>query len=169
MSSGWVLILTQIIKTLFVSSPISQICLALSVQFKSKQDTEKCLEFISEISTNNPKTENEAFDDKLSGFLKDLSNKNNLIFYTASFIALYFEKRKHEEMFDLFTQLMKDYSEYQHRITDYNAGYLCGVFTTALISDLGLNDKDNIPEDIKEAIKYIESENYIVHLEKNVR
>lgn len=155
---------------MFVSSPISQIVLALSTQFREDKDSIKCLELIEEISTNSPDTNSDSFNEKLQSFLQEINrNNNNLIFYTSSFVAYYFEQRDHDELFELFTILMSDYVGYQEKISDYHAGYLCGIFSTALMSDLGLNDKDNIPQDIKEAINYIESENYIVHLEKNVR
>jgi len=154
---------------MYVSSPVSQICIALAIQFKNESDTEECLNLMSEISTNDPETNSKSFNEKLQQFLKKLSTSKNLVFYTSSFVAYYFEQRKHEEMYDIFTKLMIEYTQYKDPISTYDAGYLCGIFSTALMSDLGLNDKQDIPKDIREAIKYIESENFIVHLEKNVK
>ena len=80
MKSGRVINTNLNNKTLFVSSPISQICLALSVQFKSDKDTQECIDLISELSTNSSQTETESFDIKLSEFLQALSKDKNLIF-----------------------------------------------------------------------------------------
>lgn len=151
---------------MFVSSPVSQICLALAPQFKEEEDMIECLDLLHEISTNHSETGVTSFNDKLTTFLRNLQKDKHLIYYTAAFTTYYFELRDNKELADIFNKLMIDYSNYTKRISEYNAGYLSGVYSTALMSDIQLNYNDNIPETIKQAIKYIESENYIVHLEK---
>lgn len=53
-------------------------------------------------------------------------------------------------------------------VSPFYAGYIAGLFTSAIMNDLGLNEivynKKSLPESVEAAIKYIESEGFLVNV-----
>jgi len=153
---------------MFVSAPIPQICLALSLEFKDSNDSKLCMDKVNELSTTLIDMGSEEMEKKLTSFVKRFSKEKTLVFYASSFISYYFKITGNEELENLFSKLMKENTERIENLHPYDAGYMTGIFSTCLIADNKLNVNLNVPEHIKEAIKYIEKHDYIVHLEKNV-
>jgi len=154
---------------MFVSAPIPQICIALSVYFNDRSDSQICIDKMEEISTTQIDTGSKEMDEKLASFIKRFDKEKTLIFYVSSFVSYYFKIMGDEELSMLFSKLMNENSERASNLHPYDAGYMTGIFSTCIIADNKLNVKLDVPKDIEEAIKYIEKHDFIVHLEKNVR
>lgn len=154
---------------MFVSAPIPQLCITLSLQFKEAKDTHIVIDIAESMSTTTCEVGIKNFDDKLVNFIKRFDRELNLIYFTAAFVSYYFTILEHEEMADLFTKLMNQYNKYStQKLHDYDAGYLTGTIVTCLMADQNMNNNViDIPKDIQEAINYIESEQFIVHLQKH--
>lgn len=152
---------------MYISAPVPHICIALSVHFKDSEDTKTCIDFLENISTMKGDTKSGSLDDMFNKFIKRIDKEKNLIYYLSSFCSYYFQLTNVTEMFDLFSKLMEEYKEHCSMLEKNDIGYISGIFTTALMSDVLNNEStDKIPKDIQEAINYIESEQYIVNLMK---
>lgn len=154
---------------MFVSAPIPQICVALSIYFNDRIDSQICIDKMEEISTTQIDTGSKEMDEKLASFIKRFDKEKTLIFYVSSFVSYYFKIMGDEELSMLFSKLMNENSERASNLHPYDAGYMTGIFSTCIIADNKLNVKLDVPKDIEEAIKYIEKHDFIVHLEKNVK
>ena len=152
---------------MFVSAPIPQICLILCQSFKDTDLIEECMMHLEEISTTEVETKAKTFDDRFTQFVRRLQKEQNLIHYTSAFISFYFNIVNHKRLSEMFNDLMNENSTEIGMLSTYDSGYLTGIFSVCLMADYKMNNKNiQIPKDIQEAINYIESDDFIVHIEK---
>jgi len=153
---------------MFISAPVPHLCVALSGTFKTKDEKALCLSLMESISTTELDTGSKRINEMFNTFVKRLPNEKNLIFHTAAFLAYYFQIVGHDELCELFTSLTQNYSDYDFAIKQSDTGLLSGIFLTALLSDSKMQSNDGlyIPDNIRQAVEYIESEDFKVHLEK---
>lgn len=151
---------------MFVSSPIPLICISLAPEFKNREDSFKVFDAIEKITTTNAETGVIQFDEELSKMIKRIPKDKKLVLSLSSFTSYYFKIIGNDELGDLFEKLMQENIHLlQSKPTPF-IQYILGIYSTCLMSDLNLNNDIELPKDIKEAIKYIESNDFKVRLEK---
>lgn len=150
---------------MFVSAPIPQLGLPLVKYLETPEEMEECFELMSNLSTTDINTGSENFDRKLNEFIARLNYDEVLSAFTASFISYYFDIREESRLAELFEKIVINISN-DLPLMPKDRGILQGIFTTCLINDAKSQSKKKIPAAVKEAIKYIESEGFITHLEE---
>jgi len=152
---------------MFVSAPIPQLSLILIERLDEPEDIENCFMLIEELSTTKASTGIKRLDNQLIEFTQKLKKSKVLCYATCSFLAVYYEAIGNKELADIFKKIM--HSTYTNEVPSHNEiGFLIGIFSSCLMSDVNLNNNDlKLPKEVKEAVKFIEKYDLIVHLEKH--
>lgn len=150
-----------------ISSPIPHILSVLALRFKDENNTKKCLDLLAEIETSNVETNSRILDDAFKSFIKLLDKDKALAYRTSAFASSYFTIIGERDLGETYANLLHELFT-EKKISDFHAGYIAGLFTTAIMNDLGLNsliyNNKNLPKNIEDAIKYIESEGFSVYV-----
>lgn len=154
---------------MIVSAPIPHLAIIMSLEFKDSNNTKDCIDLLEGIETSDVKTGLYQVDDRFVEFTTSLKNNDELKYFCSSFLAFYFSKREMNELYEKFVILTNEYGV--QKPSDFkNLAYIGGLFTSALMNDLQFKHKSknqSIPEHIEQAVKYLESENFTVYIEKN--
>jgi len=153
---------------MFISSPIPQLAITISIFFEDPEDSKYCIDYFSNVSTTTTETGADQIDKRLADFVKRLNTNRTLVYFISAFLAYYLELRKQKDISEKYRQLMFENYKYSHNLSNYDSGYISGIFTSCLIADCRMNTDIKVSEQVEEAIKYIESEGFIAHIEKQI-
>lgn len=156
-----------------ISSPVGQLTLIVaekSRDFMNDKDVNSIINEASKFVTTDANIPFESIDMQVNKLIEKIIDNKNYQKVISSFLSIYYREIGNDTFSKYFGNIVVNMQSVSYEIQSmFDKGLICGLFASCLMNDKFINKGEiniNIPKTVKDAMKYIESEGFKVHLDE---
>lgn len=155
-----------------VSAPIGQLSLIVAEKSRDilpKKDVDKVINSLGNLTTTDANLPYKRIDIEFNMLIDKILKSKDYQMSVASFCSIYFREIGFDDMSVFFASIVTKIEANVENMRHFDRGFVVGLFASCLMNDKFINKNEtkiNIPRNVQDAVKYIKSEGFKVHLDQ---